>query len=59
MFAVGLRVAREYPSPKATLALINLYNKLSSKDVNRLSALLKQSAIETIRGCSFVHKINE
>ena len=24
MFAVGLRVAREYPSPKATIALINL-----------------------------------
>ena len=41
MFAVGLRVAREYPSPKATIALINLYNKMPSKDVNRLSTFLE------------------
>lgn len=41
MFAVGLCVAREYPSPKATIALINLYNKMPSKDVNRLSTLLE------------------
>ncbi|MGC8887154.1 MAG: HEAT repeat domain-containing protein [Verrucomicrobiia bacterium] len=44
MFAVGLRVAREFNSPKTTSALIDLYSKIaasSKQNVYRLSALLE------------------
>lgn len=44
MFAVGLRVAREFQSPKTTAALIDLYKKSASSSKQneyRLSALLE------------------